>query len=101
MRLLSLKQVLKGGGCVEDHRSRKGQQAKGARGALDAHGSDKRHSAIAGFGGRNYLYRIMADGAHLRLGGSVAHGIQHHALNGTRDQKSRKLAEVQLDRSEA
>jgi hypothetical protein len=62
MHLLSLEQVLKGGGCVEDHRSRKGQQAKGARGALESHGSDKRHSAIAGVGGRDYLYRIVAHG---------------------------------------
>jgi hypothetical protein len=68
MHLLPPEQVLKGGGCVEDHRSRKGQQAKGARGALESHGSDKRHSAIAGVGGRDYLYRIVAHGTYLRLG---------------------------------
>ena len=68
MYLLSPEQVLKGGGCVEDRRSRKGQQAKGARGAMEAHGSDKRHSAITGVGGRDYLYRIVAHGTHLRLG---------------------------------
>jgi hypothetical protein len=65
--LLSPEPVLKGGGCVEDYRSRKGQQAKGAPGTLDKHRSDQRHSALAGVGWRDHLYRIVADDPHLRL----------------------------------
>jgi hypothetical protein len=94
MHLLFPEQILKGGGCAEDHRSRKGQQTKGALGALDAHRGDKRPSAIAGVGGRDCLYHIVAHGTHFRLGERAPTACNIMRLNGNQDDKSRNFAEA-------